>query len=78
MIDVKTFRITGEVKKPRTVIPFALVMRATKERDAIERVYAEVGSRHKARRLEIKLKKIEEMKTGDMEVKESGECKSHQ
>ena len=31
-----------------------------------------------AKALGIKLKKIEEMKTGDMEVKESGECKSHQ
>ena len=69
MIDVKTFRITGEVKKPRTLIPFALVMRATKEQEAIERVYAEVGSRHKARRLEIRLKKVEELKSEDMETK---------
>jgi large subunit ribosomal protein LX len=69
LIDVKTFRITGEVKKPRTVIPFALVMRATKEQEAIERVYAEVGSRHKARRLEIRLKKVEELKSEDMETK---------
>lgn len=69
MIDVKTFRITGEVKKPRTVVPFALVMRATKEQDAIERVYAEVGSRHKARRLEIRLMKVEELKSEDMEIK---------
>ena len=72
MIDVKTFRIIGEVKKPRTVIPFALVMKATKEQEAIERVYAEVGSRHKARRLEIKLKKVEELKNKDMEAEESG------
>ena len=69
MIGVKTFKITGEVKKPRTLIPFALVMRATKEQEAIERVYAEVGSRHKARRLEIRLKKVEELKSEDMETK---------
>jgi large subunit ribosomal protein LX len=72
LIDVKTFRITGEVKKPRTVVPFALVMRATKEQDAIERVYAEVGSRHKARRLEIRLMKVEELKSEDTEIKQSG------
>jgi len=72
LISVKTFKITGEVKKPRTTIPFALTMRATKEQEAIERVYAEVGSRHKARRLEIKLKKVEELKTEDVETKESG------
>jgi len=71
LIEVKTFRITGEVKKPHTAIPFALEMRATKEQDAIERVYAEVGSRHKARRLEIKLKKVEELKASETETKES-------
>jgi large subunit ribosomal protein LX len=72
LAEVKTFRITGEVKKPRTVIPFALELRATEEQEAIERVYAEMGSRHKARRLEIKLEKIEELKTSEMEAKESG------
>jgi len=72
LIEVKTFRIAGEVKKPRTTIPFALEIRATKEQDAIERVYAEVGSRHKARRLEIKLKKVEEVKSVQTETAERG------
>jgi large subunit ribosomal protein LX len=72
LIEVKTFRIAGEVKKPRTTIPFALEIRATKEQDAIERVYAEVGSRHKARRLEIKLKKVEEVKPVETETAERG------
>lgn len=71
MAEVKTFRITGEVKKPRTTIPFVLELRATKEQDAIDRVYTDMGSRHKARRLEIKLEKIEELKTSETETKES-------
>ena len=71
MAEVKTFRITGEVKKPRTTIPFALELRATKERDAIDRVYTDMGSRHKARRLEIKVEKIEELKTSETETKQS-------
>jgi len=71
LTEVKTFRITGEVKKPRTTIPFSLKMRATKEQEAIEKIYTDMGSRHKARRLEIKLKKIEELKTGETETKES-------
>ena len=71
MTEVKTFRITGEVKKPRTTIPFSLEIRATKEQEAIEKIYTDMGSRHKARRLEIKLKKIEELKTGETEIKES-------
>jgi large subunit ribosomal protein LX len=69
--EVRTFRITGEVKKPRTTIPFSIEMRATKEQEAIEKIYTDMGSRHKARRLEIKLKKIEELKTGETETKES-------
>ncbi len=72
MTGVRTFRITGEVKKPRTSIPFVLEMRAMKEQEAIERVYAEMGSRHKARRLEIKFKNVEELKTTETETKESG------
>ncbi len=72
MTEVKTFRITGEVKKPRTTIPFAVEIRATKDREAIETLYADLGSRHKARRLEIKFKKVEELKTGGTEAEESG------
>jgi large subunit ribosomal protein LX len=72
LTEVKTFRMTGEVKKPHTTIPFALELRAMKRQDAIERVYTEMGSRHKARRLEIKLAKIEELKTSETETKESG------
>ena len=71
MTEVRPFRITGEVKKPRTTIPFALELKATKEQDAINTVYADMGSRHKARRLEIKLEKIEELKTSETETKES-------
>ena len=72
MTEVKTFRITGEVKKAHATIPFAVEIRATKDRDAIERLYADLGSRHKARRAEVKLKKIEELKTESKEAAESG------
>lgn len=72
MVEVKTFRITGEVKKAQATIPFALEIRATKDRDAIESLYADLGSRHKARRREIKVKKIEELKTPGTETAKSG------
>lgn len=72
MAEVRTFRITGEVKKPRTTIPFALELRATKEEDAIETVYTDMGSRHKARRLDIKLEKVEELKTAETGTEQSG------
>lgn len=72
MTEVKTFRITGEVKKSHTTIPFSLEIRAMKDRDAIETLYADLGSRHKARRREIKLKQVEELKTSGAETAESG------
>jgi ribosomal protein L20A (L18A) len=72
LTEVKTFRITGHVKKPRTAIPFSLEIKATKDRDALETMYADLGSRHKARRLEIKVEKIEEMKASQAEAAKSG------
>ena len=71
MGEVKTFKITGEVKKERTTIPFSVELRAMKQEDAIDRVYTDMGSRHKARRIEIKLKKIEELRASEMETKQS-------
>jgi len=71
LVEVKTFRIVGEVKKARATIPFDLTIKAMKDRDAIERVYADLGSRHKARRLEIKFKKVEELKVNTTETGES-------
>ena len=63
-----TFRVTGEVKKPRSSIPFSIEIRATKEQDALERLYADLGSRHKARRLEIRIKKVERQEPSQLET----------
>jgi len=72
LTEVKTFRITGQVKKARVTIPFAVEIRAMKDRDAIEILYTDLGSRHKARRAEVKLKKVEELKPKSTETGESG------
>jgi large subunit ribosomal protein LX len=56
---VKKFRITGEVKKGKTKIPFSVEFNALKEEHALQRVYDEMGSRHRARRFEIKITKVE-------------------
>lgn len=63
MVEVKTYRVMGEVKKARASIPFAIELRAVKPEDALEKVYAELGSRHKARRFEIEVKRVEEVKS---------------
>ena len=62
MAQRKTFKISGEIKKPRMTFPFTKEVAATKTEDALEKIYAEFGSRHKAKRFQIKIVKIEEVK----------------
>lgn len=69
MTDVRTFKIKGEIRKGQTRIPFAVEMNAVKEADALERVYTEMGGRHGARRFEIKISKVEEIKSDTAELK---------
>lgn len=59
MSEVKRFRITGEIKKGQTKIPFSVDLSALKEEHALQRLYAEMGSRHRARKFEIKVAKIQ-------------------
>ena len=62
MSEVKKFRITGEIKKGITKVPFSVEFNALKKEHAIQRLYAEMGSRHRARQFEIKIKDIQESK----------------
>ena len=61
-MSVKVYRIQGEIMKKHFFEPllFNKVVSATKEEHAVERVYAELGSRHRAKRHEITIKKITE------------------
>ena len=68
MSEVKKFRIIGEIKKGISRIPFSLEFNAMKQEHALQRVYAEMGSRHGARRFEIKIAKVEEV-IGETEAK---------
>jgi large subunit ribosomal protein LX len=58
--EVKKYRITGQIKKGKTLIPFSVEFSALKEEHAIQRLYSEMGSRHGARQFEITIKKIHE------------------
>jgi large subunit ribosomal protein LX len=59
MSEVKKFRITGEIRKGQTRIPFSVEFNALKEADALQRLYSEMGSRHGARRFEIKVAHVQ-------------------
>jgi large subunit ribosomal protein LX len=52
---MKVFRVTGEIRKPNLKTPFAKEVMAAKSEHAIEKIYAEIGSRHRVRRYHIKI-----------------------
>lgn len=60
MTEVKTFIITGEIRKGKMHIPFSVEFNATEKEHALQRLYAEMGSRHRARKFEITVSRIQE------------------
>ncbi|HYB66926.1 MAG TPA: 50S ribosomal protein L18Ae [Candidatus Acidoferrales bacterium] len=59
---MKKFKITGEIKKGLTKVPFSVEFNALKKEHALQRLYAEMGSKHRARQFEIKIKDVQESK----------------
>jgi ribosomal protein L20A (L18A) len=59
--EAKTFKIVGEIKKGKTRIPFAVEISALKQEHALQRLYADMGSRHRARRFEITINSVEQV-----------------
>jgi large subunit ribosomal protein LX len=66
MSENKIYKITGEIMKKHFFEPmtFSKEIAATKESHALEKVYAEMGSRHRAKRFQIKIESIKEL-TGE-------------
>ena len=67
MSQVKVFQIKGDLRKRGENLPFHKEIRAVKKEDAIQHLYAEMGSKHKARRFEIRINSIEEISAGSEE-----------
>lgn len=67
MSEVKVFRVTGEIKKPNFHTNFRKEIRALKPEDAVETVYKKVGSKHRAKRFQIKIVKVEEISPEEIE-----------
>jgi large subunit ribosomal protein LX len=61
--DVKTFRVRGEINKRNFFIPmaFSKELRAAKKEHAVEMIYTQMGSRHRAKRSEITITSVEEI-----------------
>jgi len=58
---MKTFKVTGTINKPRLSTSFVRELLAEKSEHAVEKVYAEIGSRHRVRRYHMKIISSEEI-----------------
>jgi len=67
MSEVKVFRVTGKIRKPNFQTDFRKEVRALKLEEAVEKVYMELGSKHRAKRFQIKIIKVEEISPEEIE-----------
>jgi large subunit ribosomal protein LX len=58
---MKVFRVKGEIRKPNLKTAFKKEVVAMKPEHAVEKVYAELGSRHRVKRFHIKIIDVEEI-----------------
>jgi large subunit ribosomal protein LX len=64
---MKVFRVTGEIRKPNLKTSFRKEIVAEKSEHAVEKVYAELGSKHRVKRVHIKIAGVEEVKPEEIE-----------
>jgi len=67
MSEVKVFRVIGEIRKPNFQTDFRKEVRALKPEDAVEKIYMDLGSKHRVRRFQIKIVKVEEISPEEIE-----------
>jgi large subunit ribosomal protein LX len=63
---MKVFKVTGKIYKPNLNTDFVREMLADKPEHAEERVYAEIGSRHRVKRCHMKVTSVEEVATEEI------------
>jgi large subunit ribosomal protein LX len=64
---MKVFRVTGEIQKPNLKTSFKKEVVAIKPEHAVEKVYAELGSKHRAKRFHIKIVNVKEIPLEEIE-----------
>ena len=63
---MKVFRVTGEIRKPNLKTSFKKEVIALKPEHAVEKVYTELGSKHRVKRFHIKILNVEEIQPQDI------------
>jgi large subunit ribosomal protein LX len=64
---MKVFRVMGEIRKPNLKTTFRKEVVAVKPEHAVEKVYAELGSKHRIKRFYIKIVSVEEVPPQEIE-----------
>ncbi|MGD0203623.1 MAG: 50S ribosomal protein L18Ae [Candidatus Bathyarchaeia archaeon] len=64
---MKAFKVTGEINKPKLKTSFVRELLAEKSEHAVEKVYAEIGSRHRVKRCHIKITNVQEISAEEIE-----------
>jgi large subunit ribosomal protein LX len=67
MSEVKVFRVTGRIRKPNFRTEFRKEVRALNPEDAVEKVYMLLGSKHRVKRFQMTISKVEEISPGEIE-----------
>lgn len=61
------FTVIGEIRKPNLKTEFKKEVAAVKGEHAVEKVYAELGSRHRVKRFHIQISQVEEVPPDEIE-----------
>ncbi len=67
MTEVKVFRVIGKIRKPNFQTEFRKEVRALKPEDAVEKVYMLLGSKHRVKRYQMTISKVEELSPKEIE-----------
>jgi large subunit ribosomal protein LX len=67
MSEVKVFRVVGKIRKPNFETDFRKEVRALKPEDAVEKVYMLLGSKHRVKRFQMTISKVEEVAPSEIE-----------
>jgi len=67
MNEIKVFRVMGKIRKPNFQTDFRKEVRALKPEDAVEKVYMLLGSKHRVKRFQMTISKVEEIAPEEIE-----------
>ena len=66
-MQVKIFSVEGTIQSPSYQTHFVKDLRALKPEDAIEKIYMDLGSQHRVKRIHIKVNAVKEISVDETE-----------